>query len=219
MIFKMTISGFETRASEKQPHSSEKWVVGVDEAGRGPLAGPVAVGLVKAREDFDISKAFPGLNDSKKLSEKNRERLFTLLEEHVAQGNVAYVVVMRSALDIDRKGIAVCISEAVAEGLEELLGMGRASSKKDVKVWLDGALRAPSQYPQETVIRGDSIIPSIMLASVAAKVTRDHFMRAQSTLYPQYNFETHKGYGTKAHMDTIRTHGQCPLHRKTFIHF
>jgi len=193
--------------------SENKWVVGVDEAGRGPLAGPVSVGIVRAPEGYDLLAVFPGLNDSKQLTEKKREILFNLLEERVAAGELSYSVQLKSAQLIDRQGIAVVISDAIEEGLAELLedaAMG--------KVWLDGALRAPSQYEQETVIGGDGLIPAIMLASVAAKVTRDRLMVQLANKHPQYGFEKHKGYGTRAHLDAIRAHGQCELHRSSFIH-
>ncbi len=187
-------------------------VVGIDEAGRGPLAGPVAVGIVRAPEGFDFLAAFPGLNDSKKLSEKKREALFALLEERVAAGDLTYVVKLRTAQDIDQRGIAVVIREAIASGLKPLL-----PDTSGGKVWLDGALIAPEIYEQETVIGGDGLVPAIMLASIAAKVTRDRLMVQVSDTYPEYGFAQHKGYGTKAHMDALRAHGLCDIHRATFI--
>ena len=186
-------------------------MVGVDEAGRGPLAGPVAVGLVLVEESFDLLTAFPGLNDSKKLSEKKREVLFSLLEAQVLAGNVSYVVEMRSAEDIDTKGISVVIRESIQTGLEKL-------GKKEAKVWLDGSLKAPAAYEQETVIGGDATIPSIMLASIAAKVTRDRHLMELHELHPQYGFDRHKGYGTKMHMEALRTHGLSNVHRRSYIH-
>ena len=195
-----------------------RWVIGVDEAGRGPLAGPVAVGLVRVPESFDLLAAFPGLNDSKKLTEKRREALFTLLEERVAAGDLSYCVKLPSAQRIDAEGIAVVIRGAIKEGLGELAQPSADGYATEGKVWLDGALRAPSHYEQETVIGGDALIPAIMLASVAAKVTHDRLMVQLAEEYPQYGFEKHKGYGTKAHLDAIRAHGQCAEHRASFIH-
>jgi ribonuclease HII len=186
-------------------------IVGIDEAGRGPLAGPVAVGLVRIQSGYDLLTVFPGLNDSKKLSEKKREALFELLEERVRIGELQYTVVLRSAGDIDRYGIATVIREAIGKGLE-LLGDG------EVEVKLDGSLKAPPEYRQETVIGGDALVPSIMLASVAAKVVRDRHMQELHDQFPEYGFGKHKGYGTKAHMDAIRLYGMCAVHRSSFIH-
>lgn len=186
-------------------------MAGVDEAGRGPLAGPVAVGLVLAPESFDLLAAFPGLNDSKKVSEKKREVLFSLLEEQVRAGNVSYVVEMRSAEDIDAKGIATVIRDAIEKGLEKL-------GNREAKVWLDGSLKAPPVYEQETVIGGDATVPAIMLASIAAKVTRDRHLLELHAQYPEYGFDRHKGYGTKVHMEALRTHGLSAVHRSSYIH-
>lgn len=188
-------------------------VLGVDEAGRGPLAGPVAVGVVAVTEGYDILAAFPGLNDSKKLSEKRREMLFKTLQEEMKAGNVKAVVCLSSARMIDDKGIAYAVRHALDRGVRKLL-----PNPEEGKVWLDGSLKAPSEYTQETVIGGDGRIPAIMLASIAAKVTRDQLMLKTDAAYPLYGFAAHKGYGTKAHMEAIRTHGPCEEHRKSFLH-
>lgn len=193
--------------------AERRWTIGIDEAGRGPLAGPVAVGLVRAEEGFDFATAFPGLNDSKKVTEKGRERIFELLQERVAQGDISYLVAMPTAQQIDEYGIAVVIRSAIKSGLSKLISEGELH-----KVWLDGSLRAPEQYEQETVIGGDALVPAIMLASIAAKVTRDRYMVEQAAIYPEYDFGRHKGYGTKAHLAALRTHGLCAIHRRTFIH-
>lgn len=189
-------------------------VVGVDEAGRGPLAGPVAVGVIAVSDGYDILAHFPGLNDSKKLSEKKREVLFRLLQEEIRTGNVQAVVCLSSAAMIDGKGIAHAVRHALARGVRKLL-----PNPEDGKVWLDGSLAAPPEYAQETVIGGDGLIPAIMLASIAAKVTRDQLMLKTDARYPQYGFAGHKGYGTKAHIEAIRLHGPCDEHRRSFIHF
>lgn len=190
-----------------------KYVLGVDEAGRGPLAGPVAVGVVAVLEGYDILAAFPGLNDSKKLSEKKREVLFKTLQEEIKAGNVRATVTLVSAARIDGKGIAPAVRHGVDTGVRKLL-----PNPGEGKIWLDGSLKAPSEYEQETVIGGDGLVPAIMLASVAAKVTRDRMMLKLDTEYPEYGFGKHKGYGTKAHMEIIRTHGPCKEHRKSFLH-
>ncbi len=191
----------------------DNYVIGIDEAGRGPLAGPVSVGLVKVRERFDLPATFPGLHDSKKLSEKKREALFSILEEEVKKGTVEYLVLLISAHDIDERGIAVCIREAVGNGLAQLF-----PNPTEGKVWLDGSLHAPKEYIQETVIGGDGIVPAIMLASIAAKVVRDRVMVAYGVQYPAYGFASHKGYGTKMHIAALKEHGLSDIHRKTFIH-
>jgi ribonuclease HII len=188
-----------------------KAVLGVDEAGRGPLAGPVAVGAVCAPEGFDFLTEFPGLNDSKKLSEKKREALFARLVECTEAGTIQVAVVLKSAKEIDGRGIAVVIRDAVAEAVEKLLPDAKAG-----KVWLDGSLKAPIKYEQETVIGGDALIPAIMLASIAAKVSRDRHMVRLAAKYPEYGFEGHKGYGTKAHIQAIRERGLSDLHRRSF---
>lgn len=193
--------------------TTSRWIIGVDEAGRGPLAGPVAVGLVRAPEDFDFLEAFPGLNDSKQVTEEVRERIFGQLIERVASGELAYAVRMRSHHEIDEKGIAVVIRSAVAHGLASL-----APKEGEYKVWLDGALRAPTRHIQETVIGGDGLIPCIMLASIAAKVTRDRYMVRLARKYPQYLFNKHKGYGTSEHYALISQYGPCDIHRRTFLH-
>lgn len=190
-----------------------RYVLGVDEAGRGPLAGPVSVGVVAVVEGYDILAHFPGLNDSKKLSEKKREILFKTLQEEIKEGNVKSVVCLSSARMIDDKGIAYAVRHALDRGVRKLL-----PSPEDGKVWLDGSLKAPSEYAQETVIGGDGLVPAIMLASIAAKVTRDHLMLKTDASYPLYGFKSHKGYGTKAHLEAIRKYGQCEEHRRTFIH-
>ncbi|MDB5245432.1 MAG: rnhB [Parcubacteria group bacterium] len=188
-------------------------IVGIDEAGRGPLAGPVAVGLVRAPADFDFLTVFPGLNDSKKMTEKNRERIFELLQECVASGDISYLVAMPTAEQIDKYGIAVVIRTAIEKGLSKLV-----TENEPHKVWLDGSLKAPVQYEQETIIGGDALIPAIMLASVAAKVTRDRLMVELATQHPKYGFEKHKGYGTKAHYAALHEHGLSAVHRATFVH-
>ncbi|MES2931701.1 MAG: ribonuclease HII [Patescibacteria group bacterium] len=188
-------------------------VLGVDEAGRGPLAGPVAVGVIAVTEGYDILAHFPGLNDSKKLSEKKREALFKTLQEEMKAGNVSAVVCLSSAKMIDEKGIAYAVRHALDRGVRKLL-----PNPEEGKVWLDGSLKAPVEYRQETVIGGDGLIPAIMLASIAAKVTRDQLMLKTDALYPAYGFASHKGYGTKAHREAIRAYGPCEEHRTTFIH-
>jgi len=190
-----------------------KYVVGIDEAGRGPLAGPVAVGVACVAEGYDVLSVFPGLNDSKKLTEKKREALYAILMQEVKEGNVRVRVCLSGESMIDQKGIAYAVRSALARGLETLLPDPTAG-----KVFLDGSLQASKEYEQETIVGGDGKIPAIMLAALAAKVTRDRLMVKLAKEYPLYGFEGHKGYGTRAHMEALRTHGLSPIHRKTFVH-
>lgn len=189
-----------------------KLIVGVDEAGRGPIAGPVAMGIVVAPEDFDFLKIFPGLNDSKKMSEKARENTFATLLAQVEAGQLRYHVALRSAVLIDSEGIVPSVYSGVEEGIRALM-----PDASQGRVVLDGSLLAPREYAQKTIIGGDGIEPAIMLASVAAKVTRDRLMVELAKEYPLYGFEQHKGYGTKAHYEAIRNHGVSKEHRLSFL--
>lgn len=192
---------------------SDKFLLGVDEAGRGPLAGPVAVGVVIVPTGFDVLKEFSGVRDSKKLSEKKREEIFRILEERAQIGDVRYTVEFEDADVIDEEGIVTAVRRALARGVNRL-----APDPAIVHVQLDGALKAPPEYAQETIIDGDELIPLISLASIAAKVMRDRLMTALALDYPPYGFERHKGYGTRAHYDALRTHGPCVIHRHSFLH-
>lgn len=190
-----------------------RFVLGVDEAGRGPLAGPVSVGVVAVPEGFDVALEFPGVADSKKLSEKKREKIFEMLEARAALGDVRYVVELESAAAIDEEGIAVVIRRAITRGVNAL-----APDASLARVLLDGSLKAPAEYVQETIIGGDATVPLISLASIAAKVTRDRLMVELAREYPGYGLEGHKGYGTKAHYEALMEQGLSAIHRRSFIH-
>lgn len=190
-----------------------RFLLGVDEAGRGPLAGPVAVGVVAVAEGFDVAREFPGVADSKKLSEKKREKLFEMLKARVALGDARFIVELEGASIIDREGIVVAVRRALSRGVNAL-----APDAASVRIQLDGALRAPIEYAQETIIDGDELVPLISLASIAAKVTRDRLMTELSVQYPLYGFEKHKGYGTRAHYEMLKKYGLCAIHRRSFIH-
>lgn len=190
-----------------------KYLVGIDEAGRGPLAGPVAVGVARVVEGYDVLAVFPGLNDSKKLTEKKRDALYEMLMQEVKAGNVRVRVCLSSEKIIDEKGIAYAVRSALNRGVEALL-----PNPEEGKVFLDGSLKAPKEYEQETIIGGDGKVPVIMLAALAAKVTRDRLMVKLAAEYPEYGFDGHKGYGTKAHMEALRTHGLSAVHRASFVH-
>lgn len=187
-----------------------KWIVGIDEAGRGPLAGPVTVGLVKIPVDFDW-QLIPGVNDSKKISEKKREVIFENTIELAKQGLIEYSVKSVSAQSIDKKGIAPAIVRAIQSGVAEL-----QLNSADCLIKLDGSLKAPTEFQQETIVGGDGKEPAIGLASIMAKVTRDRYMLEQAEKYPVYGIAQHKGYGTKQHREMIALHGFSPIHRRSF---
>lgn len=192
-----------------------KYLIGIDEAGRGPLAGPVSVGVLKIPVNFDW-KLIPGVNDSKQLSEQKREELFVRAKELQQAGKLEYAVAMVSAKVIDRIGISAAIRLAMRRALKKIT---TNSTIYRTKVLLDGGLKAPVEFVnQETIIKGDSKERVIGLASVMAKVTRDRYMVRQSKLaaYKPYNFHIHKGYGTKAHRAAIAKHGFSPLHRRSY---
>lgn len=186
---------------------SQKWTIGIDEAGRGPLAGPVSVGAVMVQSDFDLS-IFKNLRDSKKLSEARREEFFEIIKKRKIKAEV----VMVSNKIIDKKGISYAIRFAIKSLLKKL-----NPNVKQTKIFLDGSLKAPQEFIQETIIKGDEKIPVISLASIMAKVTRDRYMQKISKKYPLFGFHIHKGYGTKKHISAIKRHGPSEIHRKTFI--
>lgn len=177
-------------------------VCGIDEAGRGPLAGPVVAAAVILPEGIQL----PGVNDSKKLTEKKREVLFDFVKEHA----LAYGIGQASEQEID----AINILQAT------FLAMRRAVEALQIPAdfaLVDGNRIQGLDIPAETVIGGDGKVLSIAAASILAKVTRDRYMREMAQVYPEYGFEKHKGYGTKAHYAAIEQYGICPLHRKTFL--
>ena len=189
-----------------------RFLLGIDEAGRGPLAGPVAVGAVLVEEGYDILAAFPGLNDSKKLSEKKRDVLHDLLIEEGKKGNLRSCVTYASESVIDRRGIAVAVKDALTRAVRKL-----APEPEGIHIYLDGSLKAPEGYAQETIIGGDGTVPAIMLGALAAKVARDRLMKKLAEEYPAYAFEVHKGYGTKLHYERLRLYGLSPVHRRSFL--
>jgi len=186
-------------------------ILGVDEAGRGPLAGPVAVGVVAVPRHFDFD-LLKGVRDSKQMTELGREIWFERLRVLEAEHGLQYTVIFSSALVIDRFGITRAVRRAVWRGVRTL-----APEPEGVKVLLDGLLHAPEEYEQKTIIRGDQTEPLISLASIAAKVKRDRLMRTHALRYPEYGFEQHKGYGTAQHHEALIKYGLSAIHRKTFV--
>ncbi len=187
-----------------------KQIIGIDEAGRGPLAGPVAVGVVVVPVDFDW-KLIEGVGDSKKVTPKKRAAIFRRAKELKKKGKLDFVVIMGTAKEIDKKGIAVVIRNSIEKGIKKL-----KIKPEECFVKLDGALRAPSQFSQETIIKGDSKELVIGLASICAKETRDAYMCKFSKSFPAYEFELHKGYGTKRHRQLIAQKGLSQEHRSTY---
>lgn len=190
---------FEHEAMEK----GYSLICGVDEAGRGPLAGPVCAAAVILPTDLDI----PGLNDSKKLTEKKRDELYDII---TAQA-VAYGIAMVSEEEIDEINILQATFLAMKRAVESL------AVKPDF-VLIDGN-REPDlgDLPIKTIVKGDSRSANIAAASILAKVTRDRYMTELDAVYPQYGFAVHKGYGTKKHYAALEAFDACPAHRKTFL--
>ena len=177
-------------------------ICGVDEAGRGPLAGPVCAAAVILPRGIEI----PGLDDSKKLSDKRRRELFPIIQEQA----VAYGIGFASHEEID----SINILQAT------FLAMERAIAQLSVKpefALIDGNREKDFGLPVKTVVKGDSLSASIAAASVLAKVSRDVLMEKYAEEYPQYGFEIHKGYGTKAHYEALRQFGPSPIHRMSFL--
>lgn len=202
-----------------------KFIVGIDEAGRGPLAGPVSVGAIVMPFEAVIATAakkanragghplLKGPKDSKQLSEKAREMWFKKLKQARKEGSLGFSVSMVSAKIIDEKGIVFAVKTAIKRCLNKL-----SVPPHETHVLLDGSLYAPDHFLyQETIIRGDQTVPLISLASIAAKVTRDRKMTRLAKIYPEFDFHIHKGYGTLAHRKAIKKHGPSEIHRRSFI--
>ena len=176
-------------------------VAGLDEAGRGCLAGPVVAAAVVLPPQFDL----PGIRDSKKLTESQREALFDAIVASAAD----YAVGSASAREIDDGNILQATRLAMTRALEAL------AIPPDFVV-VDGNFSIPVLLPQRSIVKGDDRCLSIATASILAKVTRDRWMREAALEFPEYGFARHKGYGTRQHLEALRTHGPCPLHRRTF---
>ena len=188
----------------------EEFILGVDEVGRGPLAGSVAVGIVAVPVGFDVLREFPGVKDSKLLSGQKREKIFEEVQKRVKRGDLRMCVRLSSQSYIDRFGITRAVRKAVWSCVRALSGPEHSV------VLLDGLLRAPKEYTQRTITKGDFRVPVIALASIMAKVTRDRLMERLSAEYPEYGFEQHKGYGTLTHRRAIKRYGLTGIHRRTY---
>jgi len=180
-----------------------KYICGIDEAGRGPLAGPVVIASVIMPEDSKIE----GINDSKKISEKKREKLYDLILEEA----ISYGVGIVGQDVIDDINILNATKKGLTMSLQEL-------TKKPDLILVDALNKIDTLgIPYESIIKGDAKSYSIAAASIIAKVTRDRIMRQWAEIYPQYEFEKHKGYGTANHIKAIKEFGLCPLHRRSFV--
>ena len=178
-------------------------ICGIDEAGRGPLAGPVVVAAVIMPEDSRIE----GVNDSKKISEKKREKLY----DEITENAIAWGVGIIDQREIDTMNILNATKKGLTTALLEL------TEKPDI-ILVDALTSIDTLgIPYQSIIKGDAKSYSIASASIIAKVTRDRIMREWDEIYPEYGFEKHKGYGTKAHIEVIKNQGICPIHRKSFV--
>lgn len=189
---------------------SEFTIAGVDEAGRGPLAGPVVAGCVV----LDRSKEILYVNDSKKLSEKKRNELY----DEIIEKACAYGVGIVDEKIIDEINILEATHIAMKKAYEEADKMYRERFSKNINMLFVDALKIKKvDIKQVSIVHGDALSISVASASIIAKVTRDRMMIEYDKKYPEYGFAKHKGYGTKAHIDAIKKYGACELHRKSFV--
>jgi len=188
-----------------------KFLIGIDEAGRAPLAGPVAVGAAMVRPGFDWSLV-GGVRDSKKMTPQARSKFFRLMRALSREGQLRFAVAYASHSVIDEEGITAAVRHAIAQALRHL-----KADPNECSVFLDGLLAAPEEYKrQHTIIGGDDILPLISLAAIAAKVSRDRLMVRAAKRFPRYGFESHKGYGTRRHCAALQQFGMCDIHRRTY---
>ena len=181
-------------------------VAGIDEAGRGPLAGPVVAACVVFDKSFVVPKKLETVKDSKKLTPKKREELFNVLQEHCLEIGIGIC----DNNTIDR----INILQAAFLAMKKAVGV--LKNKPDFLL-IDGGFKLPnSTFNQKNIVKGDNLVFSIAAASIIAKVTRDHIMEEYDKKYPQYEFIKHKGYGTKVHIENIKKYGPCPIHRMSF---
>lgn len=186
-----------------------EFIAGVDEVGRGPLAGPVVAAAVVLPKDFSVL----GINDSKKVTEKKREELFPIIKETA----IAYGIGVVDHQVIDEINILEATKIAMKEAIENLKTDLLNKKEKVIDYILIDALTLDVDVPQKAMIKGDAKSVSIAAASILAKVTRDHMMIEYDKVYPGYSFASNKGYGTKAHYEGLNNLGLCPIHRKTFL--
>lgn len=191
---------------------SKKYIIGIDEAGRGPLAGPIAIGAVLFRNPKHL-RYFSGIRDSKKLTKAQRENWYSFIKGQKRKNRVDYKISSVSPKVIDKRGLTYATKCAIKRCLRKL-----EVGPRDCKVYLDGSLRAPENFIyQKTITRGDDKLRCISIAAVVAKVFRDKKMTRYSKIFPKYGFELHKGYGTSLHVKRIKKYGPSIIHRKSFL--
>jgi len=199
-----------------------KYIIGIDEVGRGPVAGPVAVGAVVVLTENieEVVRTFGVFKDSKKMTPKKRNEWFLNINQAKKNALLDYKVIFVDNKNIDKFGIARSIKTCISKSLKNIQNQQGLNTciPSECFVLLDGGLKAPTEYVnQKTIIKGDEKELLIALASIVAKVTRDVLMCNFAKKYPEYGFEKHKGYGTKFHMETIKKNGMSELHRKSFL--
>lgn len=197
-------------------HLVMKYLVGIDEVGRGPIAGSVAVGAFVFL-DNKAGRLFRGVKESKQLSEEQREKWFAVIEKVKKEGFVDFCVTFQSEKIIDIKGLSWAIKKALSTSLDKVTKSNKIKPS-ETRALLDGGLKAPIEFTdQKTIIKGDEKETVIALASICAKVLRDRKMVKLGKKYPQYGFGEHKGYGTRKHYGAIKKHGMLKEHRKSFL--
>ena len=188
----------------------------IDEAGRGPLAGPLAIGLVNI---IHPNKRDVLITDSKKLSHKQRDIAYDIIQDHIKAGNVQAAVILISPESIDARGMTKSLREGIIQWIQNLLWSLDTNIK--IKLIIDGhtdfGLRKATWYEVQTIIHGDALVPEIGMASILAKVERDRLMEVLDKKYPEYQFAQHKWYGTQLHRDLIAQYWPCEIHRKLFL--
>ncbi len=196
---------------------NKRITIGIDEVGRGPIAGPVCVGACMILDSKQARKLFKGVRESKQLTEQKRTEWLIKMRNAQKEGYIIFSTTMVSAEYIDTYGISPAIKKALKSSLYKAMYKAEAGCD-DVHIELDGGLYAPPEFAsQKTYIKGDARFMSIALASIAAKVHRDTYMIRSAKKYTPYGFNIHKGYGTKAHYAALRKFGLSQLHRKSFL--
>lgn len=183
-------------------------IIGIDEVGRGPLAGPVVIACVALPDDIDLKTANLPLRDSKKLTEKQRHAWCAWIK---ARKEIQYAIARSTPTTIDMINISKAANRAAYRAYKKV------TDNSNAHAMLDAGLKLPKTVSQESIIKGDEKVPAIALASILAKVARDSYMERMHKRYPAYNFKENKGYGTAEHIKALTRHGKCPMHRLTFL--